>query len=88
MTRLPETFPLAVLGVDQAFNRQYRLLECIAAHLEETQLFEADSGCVPGHSRSRTTGRVKAVLADFLVAQDAALLQGAGTRCTAPTPRQ
>ncbi|RSS81205.1 aminotransferase class V-fold PLP-dependent enzyme [Streptomyces sp. WAC06614] len=76
---LPETFPLPTVGLDEAVARQFRLLECTAAHFEGPQLFEADAGCVPGLGRSRTTARVEAVLAAFLGAEDAALVQGAGT---------
>ncbi|MBW5482006.1 aminotransferase class V-fold PLP-dependent enzyme [Streptomyces bambusae] len=77
--RLPQTFPLATVGLDDAVARQFRLLECTAAHFEGPQLFSADSGCVPGLGRPATTARVEAVLADFLGAEDAALVQGAGT---------
>ncbi|MCX4528362.1 aminotransferase class V-fold PLP-dependent enzyme [Streptomyces sp. NBC_01551] len=79
VTRLPETFPLATIPLADAVARQFRLLECTAAHFEGSQLFEADSGVVPGLGRPRTTARVEAVLAAFLGAEDAALVQGAGT---------
>ncbi|MFG2713825.1 aminotransferase class V-fold PLP-dependent enzyme [Streptomyces goshikiensis] len=79
MTRLPETFPLATIPLADAVARQFRLLECVAARFEGPQLFEADAGVVPGLGRPRTTARVEAVLAEFLGAEDAALVQGAGT---------
>ncbi|MGW0733443.1 aminotransferase class V-fold PLP-dependent enzyme [Streptomyces sp. NPDC002851] len=77
--RLPETFPLPTVPLRDAVARQFRLLECTATHFEGTQLFEADAGVVPGIGRPRTTARVEAVLADFFGAEDAALVQGAGT---------
>ncbi|MFC9175721.1 aminotransferase class V-fold PLP-dependent enzyme [Streptomyces sp. NPDC057107] len=76
---LPETFPLATVGLEDAVARQFRLLEATAAHFEGDQLFSADAGVVPGLGRPRTTARVEAVLADFFGAEDAAFVQGAGT---------
>ncbi|WEH37070.1 aminotransferase class V-fold PLP-dependent enzyme [Streptomyces sp. AM 4-1-1] len=76
---LPQTHPLATVGLDEAIAQQFRLLECTAAHFEGAQLFDADSGVVPGLGRPRTTARVEAVLADFFGAEDAAFVQGAGT---------
>ncbi|KIF76981.1 hypothetical protein QR77_30235 [Streptomyces sp. 150FB] len=76
---LPRTFPLATVALDDAVRQQFRLLEATAAHFEGAQLFEADAGVVPGLGRPRTTARVEAVLADYFGAEDAALVQGAGT---------
>lgn len=76
---LPPTHPLPTVPVGDAMARQFRLLECTAAHFEGGQLFEADTGVVPGLGRPRTTARVEAVLADYFGAEDAALVQGAGT---------
>lgn len=76
---LPTTHPLATVPLRDAVDRQFRLLECVAEHFEGAQLFDADAGVVPGLGRPRTTARVEAVLADFFGAQDAALVQGAGT---------
>ncbi|WP_329455422.1 aminotransferase class V-fold PLP-dependent enzyme [Streptomyces sp. NBC_01497] len=76
---LPETHPLPTVPLEDAVRAQYRLLECTAAHFEGPQLFAADTGVVPGLGRPRTTAGVEAVLADFLGAEDAALVQGAGT---------
>ncbi|GAA1371136.1 aminotransferase class V-fold PLP-dependent enzyme [Streptomyces beijiangensis] len=77
--RLPRTYPLATVPFDDAVRNQFRLLESTAAHFEGTQLFEADAGVVPGLGRPRTTARVEAVLAHYFGAEDAALVQGAGT---------
>jgi cystathionine beta-lyase/cystathionine gamma-synthase len=79
MPALPPTFPLATVSVEDAAAQQFRLLEATAAHFEGTQLFESDAGVVPGLGRPRTTARVEAVLADYFGAEDAALVQGAGT---------
>ena len=77
--RLPRTFPLPTVSLSEATAVQFRLLECVAAHFEGEQLFAPDVGVVPGLGRPRTTARAEAVLADFFGAQDAALVQGAGT---------
>lgn len=77
--RLPETFPLPTVPLDDAVARQFRLLECITRHFTGEQLFTTDLGLVPGPGRPRTTGRVEAVLAEYFGADDAALVQGAGT---------
>jgi hypothetical protein len=77
--RLPQTYPLPTVGLEEAVRTQFRLLECTARHFEGTQLLEADAGVVPGLGRPRTTARVEAVLADFFGTDDAALVQGAGT---------
>ncbi|GAA2259560.1 PLP-dependent transferase [Streptomyces amakusaensis] len=76
---LPRTFPLPTVPLQDAIARQFRLLECTAAHFEGQELFTADAGIVPGLGRPLATARVEAVLADFLRAPDAALVQGAGT---------
>ncbi|OEU85877.1 hypothetical protein DB35_11755 [Streptomyces abyssalis] len=78
-SRLPRTFPLPTVPLEEAVGTQFRLLECTARHFEGAQLFEADAGVVPGPGRPRTTARVEAVLADFFGAGAAALVQGAGT---------
>ncbi|MGP3986816.1 aminotransferase class I/II-fold pyridoxal phosphate-dependent enzyme [Streptomyces sp. 3N207] len=76
---LPRTFPLATVPVEEAVTRQFRLLEATAAHFAGEELFAADAGVVPGLGRPRTTARVEAVLAEYFGAEDAALVQGAGT---------
>ncbi|RCG25514.1 aminotransferase [Streptomyces diacarni] len=76
---LPRTYPLATVPVEDAVRWQFRLLEATAAHFQGQELFTADTGVVPGLGRPWTTARVEAVLADYFGAQDAALVQGAGT---------
>lgn len=76
---LPPTFPLPTVPLEDAVARQFRLLEATAAHFEGEQLFAADAESSPASAKPRTTARVEAVLADFFGAEDAALVQGAGT---------
>ncbi|MBO8196167.1 aminotransferase class V-fold PLP-dependent enzyme [Streptomyces oryzae] len=76
---LPRTFPLPTVPVEEAVARQFRLLEATAGHFAGDELFAADTGVVPGLGRPRTTARVEKVLAEYFGAEDAALVQGAGT---------
>ncbi|WP_019355991.1 MULTISPECIES: aminotransferase class V-fold PLP-dependent enzyme [Streptomyces] len=76
---LPRTFPLDTVPVEDAAGQQFRLLEATAAHFAGPELFAADAGVVPELGRPRTTARVEAVLAAYFGAEDAALVQGAGT---------
>ncbi|MFD8381761.1 aminotransferase class V-fold PLP-dependent enzyme [Streptomyces sp. NPDC059679] len=77
--RLPPTFPLPTVPLHDALAKQFQLLEAVTTHFEGQQLFAADTGVIPSLGRPRTTAMVEAVLADFLSAQAAALVQGAGT---------
>lgn len=76
---LPRTAPLATVSVPDAIAAQFRLLECVAAHFEGQELFAPDVGVLPELGRPRSTAQAEAVLADFFGAEDAALVQGAGT---------
>ncbi|MEU7317360.1 aminotransferase class V-fold PLP-dependent enzyme [Streptomyces sp. NPDC007083] len=76
---LPRTFPLDTVPVEDAAGQQFRLLEATAAHFAGPELFAADAGVVPELGRPLTTARVEAVLAAYFGAEDAALVQGAGT---------
>lgn len=77
--RLPRTYPLPTVPLEEAAANQFRLLECTARHFEGAELFTPDAGVVPGLGRPRTTALVEAVLADYFGAESAALVQGAGT---------
>jgi hypothetical protein len=77
--RLPRTYPLPTVPLQDAVAQQFRLLEHTATHFEGQQLFESDAGVRPGLGRPLSTARVEAVLADLFGAEAAALVQGAGT---------
>ncbi|WP_021597849.1 aminotransferase class V-fold PLP-dependent enzyme [Actinomadura welshii] len=76
---LRETHPLPTVPLDEAIARQFRLLECVAAHFDGHRLFSADVGVTPQWGRPDATRRTEDVLADFLGAPAAALVQGAGS---------
>jgi cystathionine beta-lyase/cystathionine gamma-synthase len=76
---LRETHPLPTVSIEEATARQFRLLECVAAHFDGRQLFTADVGVTPQWGRPDATRRTEAALADFFGAPAAALVQGAGS---------
>ncbi|PZF82692.1 aminotransferase class V-fold PLP-dependent enzyme [Jiangella anatolica] len=76
---LPETTPLPIATAEDALGMQQRLVGAIAAHFTDGALFRADVGVVPGLGRPDTTARAEASLAEAFGADDACLVQGAGT---------
>ncbi|GAB3440832.1 aminotransferase class I/II-fold pyridoxal phosphate-dependent enzyme [Streptomonospora sediminis] len=76
---LPDTATLPVATAADAEAMQQRLVAAIAAHFPDAALFRADAGVVPGLGRPDTTRRAEAALAAAFGAQDACLVQGAGT---------
>ena len=62
-----ETYPLEQLDLTAAKALQFRLVETIARHFEDSSIFQAgDYGLWADVGRPRHTARVEAVLADFL----------------------
>lgn len=76
---LPETHPLPSLGLREAREMQFRLMECICARFEGRDLLWADLGVTPEWGRPATTKKVEETLADFFGVEGCALVQGAGT---------
>lgn len=76
---LPETTPLPIATADDALAAQQRLVAAIATHFTDGALFRADVGVVAGLGRPDTTARAEAALAQAFGAEDACLVQGAGT---------
>lgn len=77
--RIPRTYPLRATTMDEARELQERLVSATAKHMPHAQMFIGDVGVTPGLGRPAATERVERVLADAFNAQDAALVQGAGT---------
>lgn len=74
------TFPLNSLTLTEAQHKQFSLVEAICEHFPDGSfLAGGDVGLVPGLNQPRTTRRVEATLATFFQAEDAVLVQGAGT---------
>ena len=76
---LPETYPLALVGLDEARRMQFRLMESVCSHFEGDELLSSDLGVTPEMGRPHTTAKVEEVLAHFFAAEGCALVQGAGT---------
>ena len=74
------THPLPQLTMEQAREFQFRLVDLMHRHFDGRQALEAgDYGAPPELGRSRATGKVETVLAEFFGVDDAALVVGAGT---------
>ncbi|WP_207216538.1 aminotransferase class V-fold PLP-dependent enzyme [Xylanimonas ulmi] len=73
------TTPLPHLDAEGAFALQQRIVAAICDELPGDELFRADVGVKLGLGRPHTTARVERVLARTFDAEDACLVQGAGT---------
>ncbi|MBM9461868.1 aminotransferase class V-fold PLP-dependent enzyme [Aeromicrobium sp. YIM 150415] len=76
---LPATTPLPIISSAQAWEAQQRLVAAVAEHLPDGAVFRSDAGVVPGLGQPDTTRRVERALAQTFGADDACLVQGAGT---------
>lgn len=76
---LPGPHPLPHLDAEGAFALQQRLVAAAGAELPGADLFTADAGVRPETGRPKTTAAVERVLATAFGAEDACLVQGAGT---------
>ncbi|RLV57020.1 aminotransferase class V-fold PLP-dependent enzyme [Aeromicrobium phragmitis] len=76
---LPPTTPLPIATAEDAIDAQQRLVEAIAEHFPDGAMFRADVGVLPGLGQPDTTRRAELALAQAFGAQDACLVQGAGT---------
>jgi len=75
-----KTYPLESLNLEEAKELQFKLVEIISHHFTGTEfLCPGDVGVAPGLGRPRTTAKVEEVIAEFLEAEAAALVRGAGT---------
>ena len=75
-----KTYPLQSMTMDQAQQKQFRLVDIICQHFPGSDfLTQGDLGLVPGLNQPQITQRVEQVLADFFSAESAALVGGAGT---------
>lgn len=72
--------PLPALGVKEATELQFRLVDAIARRFPGADfLSDGDVGLVPGLGKPRATKRAEEVLADFFGQEAAVLVRGAGT---------
>ena len=75
-----QVFPLPVLSVAEAQQKQFRLIDMVTRHFTGTEILgTGDLGLVVGYGKPSITVRVEATLADFFGAEAAVLVRGAGT---------
>lgn len=75
-----KTYPLESIGYEEAFQKQFRLVDEISRHFKGSEfLSRGDLGVVRGLNQPRYTKRVEEVLAAYFHAEDAMLVRGAGT---------
>jgi hypothetical protein len=75
-----EVFPLPVLSVAEAQQKQFRLVEMMTHHFTGTEILNnGDLGLVTGQGRPSMTAKVEATLAEFFGAEAAVLVRGDAT---------
>lgn len=75
-----KTYPLASITLEQAEEKQFRMVEEIMRHFTgEESLSLGDLGCVQGTNKPRYAQKAEEVIASFFHAQACQLVTGAGT---------
>lgn len=74
------TFPLESIGIDEAMEKQFRLVDVITRHIDGDSILSlGDLGILPGVGKPAMTAKVEAVLAEYFGCEACVLLRGAGT---------
>jgi hypothetical protein len=75
-----KAYPLAVLNLAEAKEKQFRLIDTITKNFTGAEVLQSgDLGLVPGYGKPSTTAKVEKTLADFFGTEAAVLVRGAGT---------
>ena len=75
-----KTYPLKSISIDEAKEKQFRLIDEITKEFSGTEwLTLGDLGVVPGLNKPVYAGKVERVLANFFHAEKALLVVGSGT---------
>lgn len=75
-----QTYPLNSISLEEAQQRQFKLVDIITWHFRGDELLAlGDLGVVKGLNKPHYTKKVEEVLADFFGAEKAMLVRGAGT---------
>jgi 7-keto-8-aminopelargonate synthetase-like enzyme len=76
-----KAYPLAVLNLVEAKEKQFRLIDMITKKLYSAQRFcrQVTLALVAGYGKPSTTAKVEKTLADFFGTEAAVLVRGAGT---------
>ncbi|MEG0852980.1 MAG: aminotransferase class V-fold PLP-dependent enzyme [Angelakisella sp.] len=74
------TYPLESIGLEEAMEKQFRLVDTITRHIDgESILSMGDLGILPGLGKPATAAKVEAILAEYFGCESCVLLRGAGT---------
>ena len=75
-----KAYPLESISMEQAMQKQFRLVDCITRHFSGSEsLTRGDLGVHQPGNQPITTGKVEQVLADFFGTEAAMLVRGSGT---------
>ena len=75
-----KTFPLKSIGIDEAKEKQFQLIDTVTRHFTgEESLSLGDLGVRGGTNKPHQTIKVENVLAEYFGAEKALLVRGAGT---------
>ncbi|WED26280.1 cysteine desulfurase [Vibrio sp. DW001] len=75
-----KTYPLESIALEQAKEKQFKLVDCIAQEFNGSDFLSmGDLGVVPGLNRPKMTSKIEKVIANFFDAESAMLVRGAGT---------
>lgn len=75
-----KTYPLKSIGLQQAIQFQFRMVDCITQQFQGHEVLNrGDLGVVKGLNKPQTTLQAERVIASFFDADKALLVRGAGT---------
>lgn len=75
-----KVYPLKSLTIEEAYEKQFRMVECLTHHFSGTEsLSRGDLGVNQLENKPIYTAKVEKVIAEFFNAEDAILVRGSGT---------
>lgn len=74
------TYPLESIKIDEAKEKQFRLVDIITKHFKGSEILtRGDLGVISGLNKPATTLKAEEVIAEFFNAEKCVLVRGAGT---------
>lgn len=75
-----KTYPLQSISIDEAIQKQFRLVDCISKNFTGTELLSrGDLGVHQPENEPLTTAKAEKTVADFFNAEAAIMVRGSGT---------
>ncbi len=75
-----KTYPLESISIEQAYQKQFKLVDCITKHFKGSEsLTRGDLGVHQPGNEPVTTSKAEKVIADFFDQEKAILVRGSGT---------